>query len=321
MSIGHEIGGYFELELPLHNTLFHNDASAVNSGRNALELILRNCTYNKIYLPDYICDVVIEPVKKLGLRYEYYSLSKELFPKIDNIDENSVLLYVNYFGVSSCHIKTLLEKFSEIIVDNTQAFFDLPVGNEPTFYSPRKFFGVPDGGFAYLPGKKVILQEYAQDYSYNRMSHLLKRIDVSAKAGYKEFKKNDDQLMGQPIMRMSRLTRRILMSVNFQNVMRLRRMNFSHVHEDLKDLNELTSLISRASFTVPLCYPFLYEGNHQLRERFIERRIYVPTYWPHLLDKSYEGSFAQYLAQNILPIPIDQRMSIAQINLLLDTLK
>lgn len=42
------IGGYFELEMADHVTV-HNNVYAVNSGRKAIELILRNIKDNKIY--------------------------------------------------------------------------------------------------------------------------------------------------------------------------------------------------------------------------------------------------------------------------------
>ena len=35
-----EIGGYFELELNNFNSLYHDEAVAVNSARNALELLI-----------------------------------------------------------------------------------------------------------------------------------------------------------------------------------------------------------------------------------------------------------------------------------------
>ena len=44
------IGGYFELELPLHSEL-HADAIALNGGRFCLEYLLRCRKYSKIYIP------------------------------------------------------------------------------------------------------------------------------------------------------------------------------------------------------------------------------------------------------------------------------
>lgn len=49
------IGGYFELELPLHSEL-HADAIALNGGRFCLEYLLRCRKYSKIYIPYFTCN-------------------------------------------------------------------------------------------------------------------------------------------------------------------------------------------------------------------------------------------------------------------------
>ena len=62
------IGGYFELELPDSGGFLHNDGVLLNSGRNALEYVLRALGEVKgLFIPYYTCDVVMEPVEKLGL--------------------------------------------------------------------------------------------------------------------------------------------------------------------------------------------------------------------------------------------------------------
>ena len=60
------IGGYFELELPLHPEL-HAEAIALNSGRFCLEYLLRCRKYNKVYVPYFTCDTAVEPIIKLGI--------------------------------------------------------------------------------------------------------------------------------------------------------------------------------------------------------------------------------------------------------------
>ena len=67
------IGGYFELELAKGEE-YHKDAIRLNTGRNAFEYILRAKAYKKVYLPFYTCDVMLEPIKKLNIKYEFYSI-------------------------------------------------------------------------------------------------------------------------------------------------------------------------------------------------------------------------------------------------------
>jgi len=51
-----EIGGFFELELPLRKKIFHEDALKLNSGRNCLRYILESQTIERVYIPDYTCN-------------------------------------------------------------------------------------------------------------------------------------------------------------------------------------------------------------------------------------------------------------------------
>lgn len=58
---------------------------------------------------------------------------------------------------------------------------------------------------------------------------------------------------------------------------------------------------------VPYMYPLLCEYN--IRKRLVEEHIYVPVLWKELLDGQYQGTTEQYLSQNILYLPFDQRYS------------
>ena len=64
-----EIGVFFELELPQKEE-YHSKAIRLNTGRNCLEYILKNNGYKKIYIPFYICNSILEPIRKLNIEYE-----------------------------------------------------------------------------------------------------------------------------------------------------------------------------------------------------------------------------------------------------------
>ena len=75
------IGGYFELELPEASKDFpHALCPALNSGRHALEYILRQLG-NKvkvIHVPYYTCDVVLEPLRRLNIAHQFYNIDENL---------------------------------------------------------------------------------------------------------------------------------------------------------------------------------------------------------------------------------------------------
>ena len=64
-----------------------------------------------------------------------------------------------------------------MIVDNAQALFAEPIQGVKSVYSPRKYVGIPDGGIAYIEAG-LDINQYDRDVSYERCSHLLKRLDL-----------------------------------------------------------------------------------------------------------------------------------------------
>ena len=73
------------------------------TGRNALDLILKSQKISKkyIYLPIFNCPSIYQVVKKYFNRIFFYDLDKNFKPKIANIKKNSIILLVNYFGLTN----------------------------------------------------------------------------------------------------------------------------------------------------------------------------------------------------------------------------
>ncbi len=297
------IGGYFELELP-HGTEYHSTAIALNTGHNCLEYILRVRGYKRVFLPYYSCEVLLEPFNKLGIDYTFYHINERL--EIDEditLGDGEALLCINYFGLKQDFVETLAVKYGQqLIVDNTQAFYARPIEGIDTFYSCRKFFGVADG--AYLYCDKPLDMELEQDQSWDRMTHLLKRIDISPEAAYDEYSQLEEQLKDKPIKTMSYLTHRIMTSIDYNLVKTKRRDNYMLLESALSDRNGFSLLL--ADDAVPMVYPYL-TTDPKLRQRFIDNKIYVATYWPNVLDWCNDKGNDYKLTKYLLPLPIDQR--------------
>ena len=143
------IGGYFELEIR-EGKHFHQGAIKLSTARQCFEYILKARRYTKVYIPYYTCDVIIEPLMKLNVKYEYYHINSLLDPVFDKkIESSEAFLYTNYFGLKQDTVLYLSRFYPNLIVDNAQAFFAKPIEGVDTFYSARKFFGVPDGAYLY----------------------------------------------------------------------------------------------------------------------------------------------------------------------------
>jgi len=297
-----EIGGYFELELQKGNQ-YHKNAIKLNTARNCLMYILKEKEYNKIYIPYFTCDAVLEPILKLSIPYEFYFINKDLEPtRIIKLNQGEAFLYTNYFGLKQSYVDKLKEVYKDqLIIDNAQAFFSNRIGGVDTFYSARKFFGVPDGAYLYTDSR--LNSEIPDSYSFNKMLSLLKRIDISAEDGYTDFINNEKSLKEEPIKKMSKLTEAILSSIDYDSVNRIRKENYQLFDKYLSKENSLDLVLGDQ---IPMVYPLLTE-NYHLRKKLIKNKIYIPTYWPNVFSWTNKNMFEYTLTQQILPLPIDQR--------------
>lgn len=297
------IGGYIELECG-HNPLYHKGIY-LNSGRNALRYIIRRLGIHKLFVPYYTCPVVNRAIEVEGCQVEQYTLDKTFMPERD-LKKTDFIVYNNYFGVCGGKVRELAEQYPNLIVDNSQAFFSHQIGRA-AFYSPRKFFGLPDGGIALFADKELNsrTEEFEFDQSMDRMSHLLKRIEFGAQVGYVDFQQANKQLVDQPIRKMSLLTSSLMGNIEYAYVASKRDNNFKILDNRLK---------SRFPFScsqddVPMVYPYVTDDG-QLRKKLISNEVFVATYWPGI-------RLGLELASQIIPLPVDQRYELYDMNRIL----
>lgn len=303
------IGGYPELELATGDQ-YHKEAIRLNTARNCLEYILLAKRYNKVYIPYYTCEAVLQPIKKIPypISIEYYHINLNLEPnELPELKADEAFLYTNYFGLKQDCVERLSKHYRErLIVDNSQAFFDMPVKGIDTFYSVRKFFGVADGAYLYTDARleKYHGNDLVADVSYDKMTALLKRIDLSPEDGYEDFQLVENSLSYQPIKFMSKLTETILSSIDYERVRQIRRKNFTTLSWKLFQKNSLALKLREDA--VPLCYPF-WDKTGDLRKKLTANRIFCPTYWPNVFDWTSPCNIEYEMAKKVIPIPIDQR--------------
>jgi hypothetical protein len=267
-------------------------------------------------MPRYICNAMLAPLEKVGIEHAWYDLTDELEvgPEV-RLGDRDWLLYVNYFGVCGAKVDALLHRLNpaQIVLDNSQAFFSPPHNKAlATIYSPRKFFGVPDGGLLYSqipisPSDEVDVTSFA------RMEHLIRRLGASPEAGYAAYQQAEGSLGDLEPRTMSRLSERILASVDFESVCQIRKENFKMIYDRLGDDGRL--LTGMDGTDVPLCYPYR-SRDAGLRQRLISNRVYVATYWGDALGRLTVEK-ADSLVRNMLPLPIDQRYGAADMERIL----
>lgn len=315
------IGGYFSLELN-EGWERHRGALRLNSGRYALEYILKARKYHKVYLPYYICDSVIDPIKRLHVDYEFYHINEQLEPSVElHPKDDETVLYVNYFGLKNRKADTFCYAYRNTILDYTQAFYS-EKGNEyndksiqcDTFYSCRKFFGVPDG--AYLYTDCLLEEELPQDESFERMTFLTKRIDRSPQEAFSDFHENEIIISKEGMRCMSRLTEQMMRSIDYSAKANRRIHNFHVLDKVLRSTNRFMGDMDYA--TVPLLYPYLVENGACLRQYLIDHQVFCARYWPNVLEWCNPADFEYQLAENLVCLPIDQRYDEKDMETILD---
>lgn len=296
------IGGFFALELGFNNASYHPNAIALTSGRSCFNLILTTIKAQKVYLPYYICDAILLPLKQLGITYEFYHLNESLKPKqLIKLNANEYFLFVNYFGIATKTIDELYEQYGDrLIIDNTHDFFSRNYKNCWSFNSARKFFGVPDGAYLYTPGKIECFWERNADINY---SHLIERSLGKASA-YETYKNNEAKIKAD-ILGMSLLSEKILSGLDYPEVIKRRKSNFAIYAEAFSKMNKIS--IFADDNEIPLYYPFWCESKIQ-RSLLSKHGIFIPTFWNDTIHRNLPNfKFEKQMTSQLLPLPVDHR--------------
>jgi hypothetical protein len=302
------IGGFFELELPLEGSLYHDAALALANGRVCFKILLRRVQPTKVYVPYYACDTLISPLMAMGVAFEYYAINSDFEPlSIPALASTELFVFVNYFGMKSQFAHQLSKQLGEqLVIDNTQAFFEESFGKTWAFNSVRKFFGVPDGGFLYSP---FYLNEQYAPNTQIVINHLWLKLNGEIDEANDYYIQNEESQTSE-MLGMSTLSKRILYGVNFSAVSRLRKRNFRILDRALQHLNQLPrDIFDKAKTLTPFCYPLMLV-NPIDKSQFYNKNIFIPTLWNDVLQREIEGfDLERNLAENLLPIPIDHRLS------------
>ena len=297
-----EIGGYIEFE-HFHGPMLHEGMIALNCGRSCLRYLIRARNIRKIVLPVYCASSVRGACRSESVGIRYFLVGKDWMPKDVTLAEDEWLYLVNYYGqLTQEKIRATKERYGRIIVDNAEAYYDEPVDDVDTLYTCRKFYGVADGGLLATDAPRPS-EHFARDESYERMHFLLGRFERTASEFYTEYAKNNDFLAGEDIKRMSRLTENLLRGVDDAAACARRTENFERLAEAFRDVNGLGLHTPVGAFAYPLLVPH----GAEVRRKLIAEKIYIPTLWPNVLTEAKPGSWDYTLAQDVLPLPVDQR--------------
>lgn len=303
MRLMKEIGGYIELDT-YYLPMLHEGAIALNCGRNCLAYLFRSREIRKIKLPFFICASIPNVCDRERIEKSFYHVGLDFKPVEGlSLEEDEWLYLVNFYGqLSNEEIQGYVQKYGRVIVDQANDYFAVPLFGIDTFYTCRKWFGVADGAFLYT--EKPLSDEFSQDESFDRMDFLLGRYERPANEFYAGYNANNKYFINQPIKQMSRLTTNLLHGIDYKAVEIKRRENFEFLQEQLGVHNHLKPR------TASFMYPFMIEHGADIRKKLQAEKIYIPTLWPTVFELTNSEDLEYQMAENILPLPIDQRYGI-----------
>ncbi len=309
-----EYGGYIELDkyrLPM----LHDEAIALNCGRNCLEYLIKARKIKKLLMPYFICDSVLNLCYKNEIDIIFYHINEKFVPENITLENDTWLYVVNYYGqVNAGFIRELKRKYDRVIIDNAQAYFDMPIENTDTIYTCRKYFGVADGAFLYTDSS--IDEELSVDESFERMRFLLGRFERTASEFYNDNVNNNHMFASEPVKKMSKLTDNLLHGIDYDYVKKKRTENYKMYQKVLCSINKLKLSEVEGAFA----YPLWIENGADIRKELQKKKIYIPTLWPNVVSEMSKGSLEYKLAMDVLPLPCDQRYDQTDIEYIINSI-
>lgn len=311
-----EIGGYRELDLRTGMEYYRENSPArLNTGRSGIYHATRCLNCSKVLVPYYQCNTVRNFLLKKGIEVQYYQIGEDFLPRLENHAADTALIVVNYFGLIRTKLLTkLVSNNCNVIIDNTQGFYQPNIAGAYSVYSPRKFFGVSDGCYVIGEAAQKYFDEYDQDSSSSSANFLLARIETGGNFNYKQYLSNESRLDASDIKKMSKLTSALLDNIDYYYVQEKRQFNYDYAAKVFGQINILSKeFLQRQPEQVPMIYPLMIRQT-DLRYILKENNVFVGQWWKYLLSQPESVGFERQLSEFLLPIQIDQRYGTKEID-------
>lgn len=290
------------------------DRVDVDCGRSAIQYILETEKKKRIWLPVFNCPLVEKRILKAfpSIQIKYYNIDADFIPVLSESIKDDLFLWVNYYGLMPDYIidKICGSRYGGgvIIVDNIQGYFTKPREGVYNIYSCRKFVGVPDG--AHIIKSNIIKKDLPVYSTADNYYFLLKAYEEGSGLSYSAYQKSEERFTDEKtVYGMPRLTSQLLKTVSYDAIIKRRKGNFMILHQLLKACNQINlNLDITYQSSVPCVYPLLIrEHGISVRKELVEQGIYVSTLWKHIISDHKANEFEKKLAENVIPLPIDQR--------------
>ena len=291
------------------------------SGRAALYQILKYLKEQKgiisVLLPDYLCDTILVPVRKLGLEYDFFPLNERLELERETFQraykQDAAVLLINYFGLQDLteQVDTIrnIDKQAIIIEDDVQAYYEFkkPLGVVDFKYtSLRKTFAIPDGGLVKTMHPLPVIDKPNTFGQYKAAAAMMKamREGYFDDCVYLEISKMGSSKIDDELdYGMSHLSERLYACLNEEDVKIRRQKNAKYLVDKLAEKG-IQTLLPVDEDKVPLFVPIVLNNRDEVRKAMFRNEIFCPVHWP---EDDMGMKRGKLMARTELSLIVDQR--------------
>ena len=333
------IGGVFELDLvevleARDAEWRFREAQSVTSGRTAVA-ILADATRGRWLLPAYLCESVLQPLRRARVPFDFYPVGGDLRPHLDELERAveteapAAVLVIDYFGFPPApedagRLRALRDSclVVEDCVQGSLVELPDPAGGrigDAVFTSFRKYLPVPDGGLLTGVANRS-LPPASASMGKRLLGQLLRGAWVAGEVEGPDVEATFLGLLGAgeaaldeelPLESTSRLSQRLLARLDLAAAATQRRANFAALVGALEGSEAVVPLVHELPTGVsPLVLPVRVGAGRRdaLRAALVRRHVFCPLHWP-LPGEIDPARFPEEhsLASEMLGLPVDQR--------------
>lgn len=300
------------------------------NGRSAIFSIIDILKPEKVWLPDYLCETVLDAVNETNTKINYYNINNHLlFNNIDwveGVNKTDLVILIEYFGfpVDANIIKKIKKRNATILLDAAQSLLSENNRNNCDFivYSPRKTIEIPTGAVIQTNNSKYIsnisLKSVSEENlffiynAYQKRTIFDNNYETEWFSDYKLSEKN--QIIGN--YKIDDFSLSVLKyGVDYEYIKKKRRENFKFLLNELFDIAIFKTLSKEV---VPLGFPVLVKKRQKTLDFLYSNNIFAPVHWPVI---SNNRPFNRTLKNNEITLICDQRSNLEDLQQMVKIIK
>ena len=343
-----ELGSEFYLSLSNLNVKENNvidyfsafpETYYFDSGRAAIKYLASHLAeQDKVLLPEFICDSVINCFKKENIIF--YSINTNCQIDVDDLKfkiakDVKVLFLAHYFGCTQKsntikEIKRLAKENSFIVVEDvTQNLFsEHNYAGDYVVSSVRKWVPVPGCGTLSVINNKLKIEapNFPKSIDNTRASGMiLKDLFINNKLNCNKeyrtiFAEAEERLNTRnEIFMMSDLSAFLLKCFDVREIIKARKNNYIYLENKICYLG-LSPIVELSDKECPFAFVIRINNRDDFRRYLIENNIYCAVHWPYDGILPEQRPTSVFNSKTLLSLPIDQRYNTEHMDYLINTI-